>query len=120
MYQRNYAWGEGEITQLLQDVLDYQGKRNSKDKHQPYYIGTLVVFARGDSSFEVIDGQQRFTTLSAGELAQTPHKNEVDMSWYRAVNLDFESRPVSRYTFERLWQGWHPTTCGEVPSMKVW
>ena len=23
MYQRNYAWGEGEITQLLQDVLDY-------------------------------------------------------------------------------------------------
>ncbi|WP_135715516.1 DUF262 domain-containing protein, partial [Klebsiella pneumoniae] len=26
MYQRNYAWGEGEITQLLQDVLDYQQK----------------------------------------------------------------------------------------------
>ena len=24
MYQRNYAWGEGEINQLIQDVLDYQ------------------------------------------------------------------------------------------------
>ncbi|MFM5247866.1 DUF262 domain-containing protein [Aeromonas caviae] len=109
MYQRNYAWGEGEITQLLQDVLDYQGKRNSKDKHQPYYIGTLVVFARGDSSFEVIDGQQRFTTLSLLANWLKHHtKNEVDMSWYRAVNLDFESRPVSRYTFERLWQGVAP------------
>ncbi len=26
MYQRNYAWGEGEITQLVQDILDYQQK----------------------------------------------------------------------------------------------
>ena len=26
MYQRNYAWGEGEINQLIQDVLDYQKK----------------------------------------------------------------------------------------------
>ncbi len=109
MYQRNYAWGEGEITQLLQDVLDYQGKRNSKDQYQPYYIGTLVVFARDDGSFEVIDGQQRFTTLSLLANWLKHHtKNEVDMSWYRAVNLDFESRPVSRYTFERLWQGVAP------------
>lgn len=71
MYQRNYAWGEGEITQLLQDVLDYQQKLVSGKGPQTYYIGTLVVFARDDGSFEVIDGQQRFTTLSAGQLAQT-------------------------------------------------
>ncbi|MGL4468584.1 MAG: DUF262 domain-containing protein, partial [Aeromonas hydrophila] len=46
MYQRNYAWGEGEITQLLQDVLDYQQKSVSGGKgQQTYYIGTLVVFA---------------------------------------------------------------------------
>lgn len=109
MYQRNYAWGEGEITQLLQDVLDYQGKRNSKDKYQPYYIGTLVVFARGDGSFEVIDGQQRFTTLSLLANWLKHHtKDEVDMSWYRAINLAFESRPISSHTFERLWQGGAP------------
>lgn len=109
MYQRNYAWGEGEITQLLQDVLDYQGKRNSKDKYQPYYIGTLVVFARDDSSFEVIDGQQRFTTLSLLANWLKHHaKDAVDMSWYRAINLDFESRPISSHTFERLWQGVAP------------
>ncbi|MCR4451054.1 DUF262 domain-containing HNH endonuclease family protein [Aeromonas caviae] len=109
MYQRNYAWGEGEITQLLQDVLDYQGKRNSKDQYQPYYIGTLVVFARDDSSFEVIDGQQRFTTLSLLANWLKHHaKDAVDMSWYRAINLAFESRPISSHTFERLWQGVSP------------
>lgn len=108
MYQRNYAWGEGEITQLLQDVLDYQNSVGAKGP-QTYYIGTLVVFSRGDGSFEVIDGQQRFTTLSL--LANWLKQNgdgAVDMGWYRAINLFFESRPVSSHTFERLWQGVAP------------
>ncbi|MDH1316126.1 DUF262 domain-containing HNH endonuclease family protein [Shewanella xiamenensis] len=109
MYQRNYAWGEGEITQLLQDVLDYQGKRNSEGEPQIYYIGTLVVFARSDGSFEVIDGQQRFTTLSLlANWLKHRAPDAVDMSWYRAINLAFESRPVSSHTFERLWQGVAP------------
>lgn len=106
MYQRNYAWEEGEITQLLQDVLDYQRKsKSSEDNHQTYYIGTLVVFVRNDGSFEVIDGQQRFTTLSLLAI-WLKHKaaEAVDMTWYRAINISFESRPISSNTFERLWQ----------------
>ncbi|MFM5212355.1 MULTISPECIES: DUF262 domain-containing protein [Aeromonas] len=109
MYQRNYAWGEGEITQLLQDVLDYQQKSASGKGPQTYYIGTLVVFARGDGSFEVIDGQQRFTTLSLLANWLKHHaKDAVEMNWYHAINLTFESRPVSSHTFERLWQGVAP------------
>lgn len=109
MYQRNYAWGEGEITQLLQDVLDYQQKSVGAKGQQTYYIGTLVVFARDDGSFEVIDGQQRFTTLSLlANWLKHQAKDAVDMSWYRAINLAFESRPVSSHTFERLWQGVSP------------
>ncbi|TFF70625.1 DUF262 domain-containing protein [Aeromonas taiwanensis] len=109
MYQRNYAWGEGEITQLLQDVLDYQQKSVGTKGPQTYYIGTLVVFARDDGRFEVIDGQQRFTTLSLLANWLKHHaKDVVDMGWYRAINLDFESRPVSRDTFKSLWQGVAP------------
>lgn len=109
MYQRNYAWGEGEITQLLQDVLDYQQKSVSGKGPQTYYIGTLVVFARDDGSFEVIDGQQRFTTLSLLANWLKHHaKDAVDMSWYQTINLAFESRPISSHTFERLWQGVAP------------
>ena len=65
MYQRNYAWEEGEITQLIQDVIDYLPKKDYKARN--YYIGTLVVYERPDSKtsvFETIDGQQRLTTLS--------------------------------------------------------
>ena len=59
VYQRNYAWGKDEISALVQDVYDSMCKTGSKH----YYIGTLVSFDRGEGRFEVIDGQQRLTTL---------------------------------------------------------
>lgn len=104
MYQRNYAWGEGEINQLIQDVLDYQQNKPS----QTYYIGTLVVFERKDGCFEVIDGQQRFTTLTllAFALKRIATKYpSMDMDWYDRPNLNFESRPKSSDTFASLNQG---------------
>lgn len=61
VYQRNYAWGKDEITALVQDVYDSWGKDKSTPK--PYYIGTLVTFDRGEEQFEVVDGQQRLTTI---------------------------------------------------------
>lgn len=54
IYQRNYAWGEQEVAQLIDDIHRHeQGK---------YYLGSLTVKKR-DDGFEVIDGQQRLTTL---------------------------------------------------------
>lgn len=109
MYQRNYAWGEAEIHQLIQDVLDYQQKSQRQGATQPYYIGTLVVYERKDGSLEVIDGQQRFTTLTLlaiclKRLAKLPNVL-VDMAWYHQPNLDFESRPKSSNTLASLSQG---------------
>jgi hypothetical protein len=112
MYQRNYAWGEGEVTQLVQDILDYERKSRASRSPKTYYIGTLVVFKRDDGSCEVIDGQQRFTTLS---LLAIWLKNNSElgklapgMDWYRSVNLGFESRKISRDTFASLSQGVEP------------
>lgn len=108
MYQRNYAWGEGEINQLVQDVLDYQQKKQTKDKKQTYYIGTLVVYERQDGRFEVIDGQQRFTTLTLLAFAlkrMASADTSIDMAWYKDSNLDFESRVKSTETFNALIQG---------------
>ena len=59
IYQRNYAWEKDEITTLVQDIYDAYRKKDNK----PYYIGTLVSYHKGDRVFEVIDGQQRLTTL---------------------------------------------------------
>lgn len=58
IYQRNYAWEKDEISALIQDVYDAY----TADK-QIYFIGTLVSFHKGDQVYEVIDGQQRLTTI---------------------------------------------------------
>jgi uncharacterized protein with ParB-like and HNH nuclease domain len=58
IYQRNYAWEKDEIFLLIQDVYD----ACVADKPS-YYIGTLVSFNKGDNIYEVIDGQQRLTTI---------------------------------------------------------
>lgn len=60
LYQRNFAWRKDEIEQLLQDVYE----AFKRDKESYYYIGSLVVLKRANGDFEVIDGQQRLTTLS--------------------------------------------------------
>ena len=56
IYQRNYAWGREEIYALIKDVHDSL-------KKPVYYIGTLVTYKRDENIFEVIDGQQRLTTI---------------------------------------------------------
>lgn len=58
IYQRNYAWEKDEIATLIQDV--YDAYKNSKEV---YYIGTLVSYHKSDRVFEIIDGQQRLTTI---------------------------------------------------------
>lgn len=59
LYQRNYAWERAEIIQLLIDI-----QQSSKDSNTQYYIGTLIVDTRKDGTMEIIDGQQRFSTLT--------------------------------------------------------
>lgn len=58
IYQRNYAWEEEEIQALVQDAYD------AFEANKPtYYIGTLVAYNKGNNVYEVIDGQQRLTTM---------------------------------------------------------
>ncbi|WP_019933748.1 GmrSD restriction endonuclease domain-containing protein [Oceanimonas smirnovii] len=122
MYQRNYAWEEGEITQLIEDVLDVQ------PKNQRYYIGTLVVFRRAPRQhrpvFEVIDGQQRLTTLSLlmTYLRNLPATQALIHDWYRQPSIEFECREHSRQTFMGLFNGrlqGNPPTVIEVNEVNV-
>lgn len=55
IYQRNYAWDIEEVNQLINDIKNHDGNN--------YYLGALTVKKRADNAFEVIDGQQRLTTL---------------------------------------------------------
>jgi len=65
IYQRNYAWEKDEISALIQDVYDaYEADKANTSNKRKYFIGTLVSFQKGDKVYEVIDGQQRLTTIN--------------------------------------------------------
>ncbi len=55
LYQRAYAWKDEQITQLIEDISDITDEAN-------YYIGSLIV-SKQDNKYEVVDGQQRLTSL---------------------------------------------------------
>ncbi len=60
-YQRPYAWEREQATQLLDDLLETLDRADD----EPYFLGSIVLVKRkGESDAEVIDGQQRLTTLT--------------------------------------------------------
>ena len=63
-YQRGYRWTERQVIDLLEDIKDFTPREipNSEDKTW-YCLQPIVVKKRPDSSYEVIDGQQRITTI---------------------------------------------------------
>ena len=63
-YQRDYAWTQQEWEDLWNDVVELRGDPDGR-----HYMGALVVQARGDREFFVIDGQQRLATISLLALA---------------------------------------------------
>lgn len=98
IYQRNYAWGEKEINQLIDDIDDYH--KENKDKKN-YYIGTLVVYKK-DNVYEVVDGQQRLTTLYIliSVLKNKFEKNLENINF----SLKFESREKSQKALEEIFK----------------
>ncbi|HEY0777679.1 MAG TPA: DUF262 domain-containing HNH endonuclease family protein [Gemmatirosa sp.] len=58
-YQRPYSWGEEQTRDLLDDVHDAM-----QAGEKEYFIGSLITIDRGDGVSEVVDGQQRLTTLN--------------------------------------------------------
>lgn len=58
-YQREYVWTETEISQLLEDVYEEYDFNINKE----YFIGSTVVFKNDDGFYELIDGQQRTTSI---------------------------------------------------------
>ncbi|MGJ0362192.1 DUF262 domain-containing protein [Aliarcobacter cryaerophilus] len=62
LYQRKYAWTSDEVITLLDDLKTFSEKINDTTKEK-YFIGNIVVEQKQDGIFDIIDGQQRFTTL---------------------------------------------------------
>lgn len=56
--QREYAWTDREVTDLLQDYA------LAVNEDIPYFLGTVVTIPREEGTLEVVDGQQRLATTA--------------------------------------------------------
>ncbi|MFR9546822.1 MAG: DUF262 domain-containing protein [Rikenellaceae bacterium] len=66
-YQRPYAWGEKECQTLWDDIFTFAFPDNDSTKfdstRDEYFLGPIVSFKNSDDKMEIIDGQQRLTTI---------------------------------------------------------
>lgn len=61
-YQREYVWlADAHVARFLQDIGDEF--RPNTQKQSNYFIGSTIIVKRDDGSFDVVDGQQRLTTI---------------------------------------------------------
>lgn len=65
-YQRPYAWSEVECRTLWDDIFSFAFPENNSDNFKTtdeYFLGPIVTFKNEQGKQEIIDGQQRLTTL---------------------------------------------------------
>jgi hypothetical protein len=107
-FQRDYSWEEEHWEDLWNDILALIGKPD--DRH---YMGALVVEARSDREFLIIDGQQRLATLSIlalaviarlRQLAEKGHEPQANLERAQALRGRFigEKDPASLVESSKL------------------
>jgi len=63
-FQREYVWQREQVEKLLQDVYDeFYDEEGQLVKGPEYFLGSIVVCKGDGGTFQLIDGQQRMTTI---------------------------------------------------------
>lgn len=63
-YQRPYAWGDDEIQTLFDDLWEFTTNgQGGSENNGTYFLGTVVAYENENKEQEIIDGQQRITSL---------------------------------------------------------
>jgi len=96
-FQRDYSWEEEQWEDLWNDIDELTFSTQAR-----HYMGALVVEAKSDREFQIIDGQQRVATLSILALAIIDTlMNLGDTEDERAQNRDRAARLRERFIGEK-------------------
>ncbi len=94
-YQRGYRWTEQQVTDLLNDINEFSPKEIPNTNEKTWYcLQPIVVEKRGENEWDVIDGQQRLTTI----FLVIHYMNEIwkGKQKINEFNLRFETRDKSQ------------------------
>lgn len=112
IYQRLYVWGKEQIHTLLDDIVAAW----SEDKNEFYLGGTLVIERtvsglEDTRYYDLIDGQQRFTTLWLISVVLKEHLvayTQLDTKQGKRQRISFSIRPQVTKFFEKI--------CEDLPA----
>lgn len=92
-YQRGYRWTKTQIDELLDDLYDFIS--HSKDSNDYYCLQPIIVKAKSNDEWELVDGQQRLTALwLISALYYCSNKDDiVDLKRQEYV-LQYEDKPI--------------------------
>ncbi len=62
-YQRPYAWTEEQVETLFEDLWEFTAASGGTERDGTYFLGSVVSYENEDGEQEIIDGQQRITSL---------------------------------------------------------
>ena len=103
-YQRPYAWTDEQIQILFDDLVEY----TENNSEATYFLGTIVSYENDNNEQEIIDGQQRITSLFLllraiySKLMSSTEKEAIHLSGQIAPALWEQDELTGEIKFERV------------------
>ena len=95
-YQRGYRWKPLQVTQLLDDVWEFIQDSEGGNRQAFYCLQPLVIKEHEDGRYEVVDGQQRLTTIY---ILLTYLKDIMSVLQKTRFEITFETRNEANEPF---------------------
>lgn len=100
-YQRGYRWSKKEIVDLLNDINEFSPKEiNDTEEKTWYCLQPIVVKEKSDNTYEVIDGQQRLTTIYL--ILYYFNQRVIEEDREEIFSIDYETRQSSHEFLQDL------------------
>ena len=93
-YQRGYRWTEQQVTDLLNDINEFSPKEIGNTTEKTWYcLQPIVVKQKDENEWDVIDGQQRLTTIYL--ILHYLNQRYTEEGRTKLFALEFETREGS-------------------------
>lgn len=97
-YQRGYRWKDRQVTNLLDDIWNFS-KESENESNEVFYCLQPVVVSKKENKWELIDGQQRLTTIF---IILQYLKTQMEAIKKNNYSIFYETRPESKKFLEEL------------------